>query len=544
MAYRKPTDLDGFIQMMSKSDMRVKALIAEDLVTFLSDETNDIVCMDLGLLIDGLIPWLTGSHFKISQKSLEAFTELIKRLGPDFNAYTSTIFPHVIDRLGDGKDTVREKAQLLLLTLMEYKVQSPQTILEKLAASCFKHKNYKVREEFLQTIVNTLNEYGTSQVSVRPHIKPICILLGDPNSSVRDTAIQTLVEIYKHVGDRLRPDLRRIDDMPASKLAILEQKFDQIKSEGLLLPSAMQSAVGGNNNGHDEGDNINIRTIEKPTRIVKRTVSATMRGQKPTVQDSATDAGAVTMEIFEASFENVPQLTIFLAKDMDDIYRNILVIISDKNADWEKRVDALKKIRSLLMLSIHTHPQFAVQLKEMSIAFLDILKEELRSQVIREACITIAYLSKTLRQKLDTFAVYILEQLINLIQNSAKVIASASTIALKYIIQYTHAPKLLKIITDTLQQSKSKDIRSALCEVLCLVFEEWQTKSLEKHAIILRDTLKKSLSDADNDARKHSRRAYWIFKGHFPEHADFIYGSLDIAAQRALEREKNGGMLF
>lgn len=62
--------------------------------------------------------------------------------------------PH---RLGDSRDTVREKAQLVLNKLMECKVLSPQTLLDKLTA-CFKHKNAKVREEFLQTIVNTLNE--------------------------------------------------------------------------------------------------------------------------------------------------------------------------------------------------------------------------------------------------------------------------------------------------------------------------------------------------------------------------------------------------
>ncbi|KAH8415597.1 hypothetical protein KR222_006035 [Zaprionus bogoriensis] len=543
MAYRKPSDLDGFIQQMPKADMRVKVQLAEDLVTFLSDDTNSIVCTDMGFLIDNLMPWLTGSHFKIAQKSLEAFSELIKRLGSDFNAYTATVLPHVIDRLGDSRDTVREKAQLLLRDLMEHKVQTPQALIDKLAVSCFKHKNAKVREEFLQTIVNALHEYGTQQLSVRVYIAPVCALLSDPTVNVRESAIQTLVEIYKHVGDRLRPDLRRMDDMPASKLALLEQKFDQVKVEGLLLPSAVRQGNGngnGNGNGLDEADNISLR--DRPTKIVKRQLhSATMRA-KPSQNDVPGDAGAVTMEIFEASFEQVPQLNIFHAKDMDDIYKQILLVISDKNMDWEKRVDALKKIRALLVLNYHAQPQFmAVQQKELSICFLDILKEELRSQVIREACITIAYMSKTLRNKLEAFCFSILEQLILLIQNSAKVIASASTLALKYIIKYTHAPRLLKIYTDTLQQSKSKDIRATLCELMVLLFEEWQTKALERHALILRDTLKKSIGDADSEARRHSRLAYWAFRQHFPDMADQIYGTLDIAAQRALEREREGG---
>ena len=66
MAYTKPTDLDGFITLMTKCDMRIKAQLAEDLVSFLSDDENEMYCSDLGLLIDALIPFLTGSHFKVS----------------------------------------------------------------------------------------------------------------------------------------------------------------------------------------------------------------------------------------------------------------------------------------------------------------------------------------------------------------------------------------------------------------------------------------------------------------------------------------------
>ncbi|XP_040158826.1 CLIP-associating protein isoform X5 [Anopheles arabiensis] len=540
MAYQKPIDIDGYVTQMAKADMRVKAQLAEDLVLYLSDSENSIECTDLGLLIDGLIPWMTGSHHKIAQRALEAFTELIVRLGQDFNAYTSTILPHVIDRLGDSRDTVREKAQLLLHKLMECRVVVPQSLLDKLSV-CFKHKNAKVREEFLQTIVSTLNEYGTQSLSVKMYIPPIVSLLGDPAPTVRDAAIQTLVEIYKHVGDKLRVDLKK-REVPPTKMAILEQKFDETRNDGLLLPSALQaapSAAGGG--GHDELDRAAV--VERPTRLVKRTPSATPR--KPLFEtqtagsgDLLLAAGAVSAEVFEASFENVPQLTIFSQRDMDEHMKSINTLIGDNRVDWEKRVEALKKIRSLLMINVQGSPAFVQQLKDLSIAFLDILKE-LRSQVIREACITLAYMSKVLRNRLDQFTIYILQELINLIQNSAKVISSAGTIALKYVIRYTHAPKIIPILTQNLMLSKSKDIRSSLSEMLGLLFEEWPTKTLEKHNSLLREALRKGMADADNDARRHSRCAFWSFRRHFPDLADNLYGSLDISTQRALERERD-----
>lgn len=66
MAYHKPIDLDGFIELMGKTDMRIRAQLADDLVAFLSDADNSIECVDLGLLIDGLVLWMNGSHFKVS----------------------------------------------------------------------------------------------------------------------------------------------------------------------------------------------------------------------------------------------------------------------------------------------------------------------------------------------------------------------------------------------------------------------------------------------------------------------------------------------
>lgn len=65
MAYQKANDIDGFICQMAKADVRVKVQLAEDLVAYLNDPENPIVSDDLGLLIDGLMPWLTGSHFKV-----------------------------------------------------------------------------------------------------------------------------------------------------------------------------------------------------------------------------------------------------------------------------------------------------------------------------------------------------------------------------------------------------------------------------------------------------------------------------------------------
>lgn len=59
--------------------------------------------------------------------------------------------------------------------------------------------------------------------------------------------------------------------------------------------------------------------------------------------------------------------------------------------------------------------------------------KDLRSQVVREACITIAFLAKTLGLKFDRSAEHLLNTLINLIQNSAKVFFNKLKTAMELI---------------------------------------------------------------------------------------------------------------
>lgn len=66
------------------------------------------------------------------------------------------------------------------------------------------------------------------------------------------------------------------------------------------------------------------------------------------------------------------------------------------------------------------YEEFHVHLKLLDIPLQGSVKD-LRSQVVREACITIAFLAESLGLKFERSAELLLSTLINLIQNSAKV---------------------------------------------------------------------------------------------------------------------------
>lgn len=186
-----------------------------------------------------------------------------------------------------------------------------------------------------------------------------------------------------------------------------------------------------------------------------------------------------------------------------------------------------EKLRAIIIAGGTNYENFLENLKNVQRPF-EVACTDLRSQVVREACITLAYLSQQLKNKFASFGEAVLLTLMNLIQNSAKVVATAGAVAVRFILQNTHCSRFVPIITSCLSH-KSKDIRRASCEYLNLILQIWPTQILQKHVTTLQDTIKKGIADSDSEARAFARKSYWAFKDHFPEQAEALLNSLDTA---------------
>lgn len=60
-----PRDMDGFMPLLSTSDIKTKMIIGNNLLTYLGDLNNSIECQDIGLFIDNVIPWLNNGNAKV-----------------------------------------------------------------------------------------------------------------------------------------------------------------------------------------------------------------------------------------------------------------------------------------------------------------------------------------------------------------------------------------------------------------------------------------------------------------------------------------------
>ncbi|XP_074823198.1 CLIP-associating protein 1 isoform X14 [Natator depressus] len=527
-------------QVLQK-DVGKRLQVGQELIDYFSDKQksadleHDQTMLDK--MVDGLATsWVNSSNYKVVLLGMDILSALVSRLQDRFKAQIGTVLPSLLDRLGDAKDSVREQDQALLLKIME-QATNPQYVWDRLLGG-FKHKNFRTREGICLCLIATLNVSGAQSLTLSKIVPHICNLLGDPNSQVRDAAINSLVEIYRHVGERVRADLSK-KGLPQSRLNVIFTKFDEVQKSGNMIQGA------GDKNFDDEDSvdgnrpsSASSSTSSKAPPNSRRVGMGTARrlgsaalGSKSTA--SKEGAGAVDEEDFIKAFDDVPTVQIYSSRDLEESINKIREILSDDKHDWEQRVSALKRIRSLLLAGAAEHDNFFQHLRLLDGAF-KLSAKDLRSQVVREACITLGHLSLVLGNKFDHGAEAIMPTIFNLIPNSAKVMSTSGVVAVRLIIRHTHIPRLIPIITSNCT-SKSVAVRRRCFEFLDLLLQEWQTHSLERHISVLAETIKKGIHDADSEARIEARKCYWGFHNHFSREAEHLYHTLESSYQKALQ---------
>nr|XP_023410628.1 CLIP-associating protein 2 isoform X7 [Loxodonta africana] len=475
---------------------------------------------------------------EVSLMGLEILSAFVDRLSTRFKSYVAMVIVALIDRMGDAKDKVRDEAVTLILKLMD-QVASPMYIWEQLASG-FKHKNFRSREGVCLCIVETLNIFGAQPLVLSKLVPHLCTLFGDSNSQVRDAAVLATVEIYRHVGEKVRVDLQR-RGIPPARLEMIFAKFDEVQNSGGMILSVCKDKSFDDEESLD-GNRPSSAASAFKVPAPKTSGNPVNSGRKPGSAGGPKvgaggskegGAGAVDEDDFIKAFTDVPSVQIYSSRELEETLNKIREILSDDKHDWDQRANALKKIRSLLVAGAANYDCFFQHLRLLDGA-LKLSAKDLRSQVVREACITVAHLSTVLGNKFDHGAEAIVPTLFNLVPNSAKVMATSGCAAIRFIIRHTHVPRLIPLITSNCT-SKSVPVRRRSFEFLDLLLQEWQTHSLERHAAVLVETIKKGIHDADAEARVEARKTYMGLRNHFPGEAETLYNSLEPSYQKSLQ---------
>uniref|UniRef100_A0A3Q4AEU8 TOG domain-containing protein n=1 Tax=Mola mola TaxID=94237 RepID=A0A3Q4AEU8_MOLML len=462
--------------------------------------------------------WVNSSNYKVVLLGMDILSALVSRLQERFRTQVGTVLPSLIDRLGDAKDQVRDQDQALLLKIMD-QAANPQYVWERMMGG-FKHKNNRTREGLCLCLISTLNVFGSQSLTLSKIVPHICNLLGDPTGQVRDGAMNCLVEIYRHVGERVRLDLgkkglpqSRCVETPLFVFSVLPPPDKNFEDD--------DSVDGGRSSSSSKG----------ASQSGRKTVNMGSF-RRPSSTSSAKSAGHAEITSSQPSFLS----QIYSNREVEEAMTKIRDVLSDDKRDWELRVAALKKVRSLLLAGAAEFDGFMQQLRLMEAAF-KLSAKDLRSQVVREACITLGHLSSVLGSRFDHAAEATMPILLNLVPNSAKIMATSGMAAIRLILKHTHYPRLIPIITSNLFLFHFLNSFYILFNLISLYFIYLYLM----HGTVLMETIKKGFHDADAEARSVARKCYWSFHGHFRREAEQLFQGLESSYQKALQTHLRSG---
>ncbi|XP_003376429.1 putative HEAT repeat-containing domain protein [Trichinella spiralis] len=393
--------MGNFSELLNKNstDPKTRVELGQQLLDLIQREGVPNDANNLTLFMDVMVALLA---LEILSLSLEVSGATVSHIVLE-NAST------IMERLGDNREQVRQDAVGLLLKLMNTPGCTPQGVLDRIVEG-FSHKQWLVRIGVmivLQQILRSGNfiyciqlaltnyySYGPSCLQLGKLVPSICRLLADPMNQVRDVATETLVEMYVFLGDKLAMDIQRKQLVPNARAAALFSRFEDVKRNGLVgsscssngtVGSALESVADFTDATPTAHRQISsVSTLKKPLLTAvkqseisnftgKRATSAPPVKRLQTTSRYAGNAGAVDEESFYAAFEDVPKVE-------------------------------LKRLRSLLISGASQYDEFFVELRSLEVP-MQIAGKDLRSQVVREVCITVAK-KKHFFFYISTFAEY------------------------------------------------------------------------------------------------------------------------------------------
>lgn len=110
--------------MARAKDTKERMAGVERLHHYLETSRKTLSASDVTALVDCCMDLLKDNNFRVSQGGLQALSSAAVLAGEHLKLHLNALVPAVVERLGDGKQPVRDAARQLLITLMEVSVNS------------------------------------------------------------------------------------------------------------------------------------------------------------------------------------------------------------------------------------------------------------------------------------------------------------------------------------------------------------------------------------------------------------------------------------
>eukprot|EP00878_Enallax_costatus_P031208 GHUV01034104.1.p1 GENE.GHUV01034104.1~~GHUV01034104.1.p1 ORF type:complete len:529 (+),score=166.68 GHUV01034104.1:627-2213(+) len=460
-------------------------------------------------LLDNSGQLLSDNNHKVALKLLKCWEVIVQENKDVIRPYVSALLPHVVERLGDNRQEVRQAACNLLLELLQ--VLRPDVMMEKLS-KLWSHKSWKVRHGLLQFVAEAVSTTGEAAL-VPPRdednwvLTYVIKLVGDPESAVRDAAVECLEEVYRVYGEQLIDIINRHSLRPAHMNAIyarLQQLGADVTPTAAASTANEQSAVVSQQSrgrGGAAADDYDTATsaIEEASELSYSGPAAALAGhgarrqsqQQVAAEESVSsvlepsrtltsagvaakakrggykDGGGVGSD---GALPPAQPLVVSSERELRAEMDKILGLLSKGAAvvDWEKRVATMVRLEGLVIGgAVGSHEAcFLDYLRQLKDPILEQIYDR-RSAVARQAAHLMEVLAAALGVRFEPYAVTFMGALFKALVITVQVVSEAADSAAKGILHHCHAPKLVPCVCDIMTADKSAKLRKH-CSVLLL----------------------------------------------------------------------------
>eukprot|EP00045_Choanoeca_perplexa_P014907 m.178436 g.178436 ORF g.178436 m.178436 type:complete len:1379 (+) comp16837_c0_seq1:180-4316(+) len=562
--------MEQLIGLLEKPDRRNRQDVVEQIVDQLNT-ASEVTADQASALVDVLPSWVKSSNGKVAMLGFAVIRGLADRLGKDLHPHVEAILPAIIARMVDTKDPVRDACIESLMMLMA-KATTPQHIFDKLMPP-FKSGSWRVKQAVLMCFEQTLNEHGASSISITRLLNTVLACLTHSHEAVREAAMVALTEAYRHVGARLRIDIEKSRDAPASKLPALLERFEAVRASGSMIgedegrsPTPTSSASSTTSNpppstrrGRSSGiarstDRRSLAsrpsTGESRNSTARRTRAQSASG--PSARNSTGGSAAVSRVSSRLDSNRNKGGGV----DTDE-YESLLADVSPEEStrhgypailqditrelklpaeEWEKRMEALKHLRALAAGNSPSFESFDDDIRSMEKQLVDCLAD-LRSQIVKEACLTVTQLARALGNRFLTVADVLLETLFRQVGVHTKIMADSCKLCLLSLFAHLHHSKLIVRVMEY-KDSKSVNQKRICAELLHRIMVSWDASTIQRQHTKIQAYLAQATSDADSDVRKLARRVYWKYFDLFPAEAERALSKLTSTQNKHLQDER------
>ncbi|XP_038971250.1 CLIP-associated protein isoform X1 [Phoenix dactylifera] len=506
--------MEEALDLARAKDAKERMAGVERLHQFLEASRKSLSPAEVASLVDCCMDLLKEGNFRVSQGALQALSSAAVLSGEHFKLHLNALVPAIVERLGDGKQPVRDAARQLLITVME--VSSPTIIVERAGSYAWTHKTWRVREEFARTVTSAVGLFGSTELPLqRVLLPPILQLFNDSNFSVREAATLCIEEMYTQFGPQIHDELQH-QNLPLSMMKEISARLEKLE------PKAHHSDGHGSNFIPTEAKSLHAGHKRSSPRNKSITRESSLFGGESDITEKPIDP---------IKFYTEKEL----AREIEKIASTLV-----PEKDWSIRIAAMQRIEGLVFGGAMDYPSFPMLLRQL-VTPLSTQLSDRRSSIVKQACHVLSFLSKELLGDFEACAEMFIPVLFKLVVVTILVIAESADNCIKTMLRNCKVARVLPKLADCAKNDRSSVLRVRCCEYAILVLEYWADASeIQRSADLYEDLIKCCVADAMSEVRLTARTCYRMFTKTWPERSRRLFLSFDPAIQRIINEEEGG----